>query len=118
MDTLGVPARRVHEKAVCPQRLPRHVDGALALDVGHHAGHRQLGRDAQQHVDVVGQDVPLLYSALLLLGQPSKDDAEFSSHDTKERSSPVFGDENNVVFAVPFSMRKTFVVLRGFFVWL
>ena len=105
-DTPGVPAHRVHEKASRPQVLARvvalafeevsrHVDGAFALDVSDDAGHRQLGRDAQEHVDVIGQDVALF--------------------DAKERFAPVLGDENNVVFAVPFGMRKTLVVLHGFF---
>ena len=64
-DFLRVPAHRVHEEAPRPQMLPGvvafplqtvacDVDRALALQVAHHAGDRQLRRNADKHVDVVG----------------------------------------------------------------
>ena len=41
--------------------LVEHHERALALEVAHEAGHADLGRYADQHVDVVGHQVPLDY---------------------------------------------------------
>ena len=53
------PATPVHLNQNTPG-VPGDMDGALALRLAHHAGDRQLGWDAHEHVDVVGQNMPLL----------------------------------------------------------
>ena len=118
---------RVHEKAARPEVLPGIValpfeevpcdmDRALALEVAHHAGNRQLWRNVDQHVDMIGQQVSLLDPTAFLFGQPMKHPAKFSTHDAKERSTPILRDKYDVVFALPFGVTQTAIVLHGIWV--
>ena len=95
------------------QTVARHVDRALALQIPHHAGNCQLRWNIDQHVHVIDQHVPLLDPAALLLGQPVKHPAKFPPHDAKKRLPTVLRDKYNVVFALPFCVTQTLVVLHG-----
>lgn len=63
----GAPALAVY---------PCEMDGALALDVSDHLRDGVFGRDGDHHVHVIGQEMPLLDPALLLLRQGAEHLAE------------------------------------------
>ena len=95
------------------QAMSRDVDRALALEVANDAGNRQLRRNAHQHVDMVGQNMPLFDVAFLLLGQTPEHRAKLPAHHSKERSPSVFRNEDNVVFALPFGVTQTAIIFHG-----
>ena len=77
-DYLGIAVYGIHKVTARPQllpcvvafpleKMPGHVDGALAFDEANHTGNRHLGRNADQHVNMIGKDMPLLNLTLLLL---------------------------------------------------
>jgi hypothetical protein len=92
------------------------MDRALSFDVAHYARHRDLRRHVQQHVHMVRHDVPLFYPALLVPRQLVECLPESSAYMPVERSTPIFRDEYDVVFALPFRMVEFLVVFHGSFV--
>ena len=93
------------------------MDGAFALDEPDHAGNRQLGRHAQKHVHVIGQDVHLFDPTLLLLGQVLEHGIKLPAHHAKEHSSSVLGYKDDVGFALPFGVTQTAVFFHGCCGW-
>lgn len=76
-DGVLVPADRVHEEPAGPEVLTHEValalsidstrvDRALALDEPHDLRHRVFRRDRQQHVHMVGHQMPFLDLRFLL----------------------------------------------------
>ncbi len=65
------------------------------------------------HVDVIGHQMPLLDPAAFLFGQSVKHPAKLPTHHAKQRSAPILRDEYDVLFALPFSVTQTLVVLHG-----
>ena len=82
----------------------RKMDRALAFDVPNHLTDRIFRRYRQQHVNVVGHQVPLFDAAFSLLGQLLEYRAEMSLQLAIQRLPAVFGYENDVIFAVPLGV--------------
>ena len=57
---------------------PSHVDRALALDVPDDLRHRMFRRDRQQHVHVIGHQVPFFDLRLLLERKPAENLAQMT----------------------------------------
>src|SRR5947207_13209438 len=57
--------------------------------------------------------MPLFDPTLLLLGQSPKDPSQFSSDHTKEGSSSILRNEDDVVFALPAGMTQTLIIFHG-----
>ena len=87
-----------------PPYRPRNVNRTLAFDVPDHLGHSILGRDRDQHVHVIDDQVPFQNLALLLLGQPAKYLPEVLTQLLVELLAPTFRNEHDMVFAFPFRM--------------
>lgn len=96
------------------QYMPRHVDRTLALQIPHYARHRQLRRNAHQHVHVIWQYMPLFYHAVFLFGQTPEYRPQLPPHHSEKASPSVFRDKYDMVFALPFCMTLASVVLHGF----
>ena len=88
-DRLLVPPDRVDEETSGPKVLsdeiafalsinPSHVDRALALDVPDDLRHRMFRRDRQQHVHVIGHQVPFFDLRLLLERKPAENLAQMT----------------------------------------
>ena len=80
------------------------VDRALALDKAHHLGNRVLRRDRNHHMDVVGHQMPFLDPALFLFGQSAEHLPEVAAQLRIQRLATAFGNEHDVVFALPFAV--------------
>jgi hypothetical protein len=80
------------------------VDRTLALDIPDHLGHGVLGRDRDQHVHVVHDQVPFQNLAFLPLGQLAKHLPKVLSQLLVQLLAPTLGDEHDMVFAFPFRM--------------
>ena len=79
----------------------RQMNGALSLDESDDLRHRILRWYRQQHVHVVGHQMPLLDPALLLRSQFLEHVPEVTPQFAIQRFPATFGNEHNVVFAVP-----------------
>src|SRR5262249_2291216 len=91
---------------------PRDMDRALALDVTDDVRHRELRRDRQHHVDVVGHDVALLHTALLLLGKLAEHRTEMFAKLPEKRLASILRDEHHVEFTLPRRMAKVLVIVH------
>jgi hypothetical protein len=80
------------------------VDGTLAFDVPDHLRNRVFRRDRYHHVNMVGHQMPLLDSALLLHCQSTEDFPEMLPQLAIQRLSAALGNEHHMVFAVPFAV--------------
>ena len=81
--------------------LPSDGNGALTLEEADDRGHGVLGRDGDEHVDMIGHDVALVDGAFFLLGQLMEDRPEGRTNLAPEEPPSLFGNEHHVVFAVP-----------------
>lgn len=93
--------------------MARNMNRALSLNVSYHAGHRQLWRDAYQHVDVVGHDMAFLNFALFLFRQSMEQLAQLTTNHSEERFPSIFRDEYDMVFALPLRVAQTLVIFHG-----
>ena len=96
--------------------MPGDMNRALSFDVAYHARHRDLRRHIQKHVHMVRHDMPFLYPTLFVPGQIVECSPQSSAYVPVERSAPIFRDEYDVVFALPFCMIQFLVVFHGSFV--
>src|SRR5262245_20795822 len=107
-----IPADRVDEVPPGPEMLPDEVappfpvntgevDGAFALDEPDHLRHRILRWNRDQHVHMIGHQVPFLDLRLLLLGQLAEHLTEVPAKLQVQRLSSTLQDEDDVVFALP-----------------
>ena len=80
------------------------MDRALALDETDHLRNRIFRWDGNHHVNVVGHQVPLFDSALLLLRQFPKHLSEVPSQLRVKRLPPAFWNEYNMIFALPLAV--------------
>ena len=83
---------------------PRQVDRTLPLDETDHLLHRILRRNRNQHVDVIGHQMPLLNPALLLRGQFSEHLAQMAPQLLVQRPAAALGDKHYVIFALPLGV--------------
>jgi hypothetical protein len=90
-DGFGIASNRINEETSGPnplpsvislslQKVPRHVNRTLALDVPYHARYCQFWRHIDQHVYVIRHDVPLFYPTFFLLCQSMKHFPEMFPH--------------------------------------
>ena len=90
-----------HEIAFALSINPRHVDRALALDETYHLRHRVFRRDRQQHVHVIGHQMPFLDLRFLLKRKLAEHFAQMPTQLLIQRLAATFRDEDNMIFAVP-----------------
>ena len=80
------------------------MDRALPLDVPHHLRHRVLGRNREQHMHVIGQQVPLFNPTLLLLGQLPEHLPKMPPQFVVERFATILRNKHHMIFAFPLRM--------------
>jgi hypothetical protein len=83
---------------------PGQVDRTLALDETDHLLNGIFRWDRDHHVDMVGHQMPFLDPALFLFRQLAEDLAKILAQLHIQRLPAALGNENNVVFAHPFSV--------------
>jgi len=114
-DLLLLEADRGYRVASGPEVLAREVsdlageltgnrNGALAFQKPDYRGHGVLGRDGNEHMDVVRHGVAFENLTLLLLGQSVEDGSNSLANGPKEHFSSSFWDKHHVIFAIPFAM--------------
>src|SRR4029077_21262173 len=75
-DGFGIPSNCINEEtsgpnplpsviSLSPQKMPRHVNRTLALDVSHDARYRQFRRHIDQHVHVIRHHMTFFLSNIL-----------------------------------------------------
>ena len=101
--------------SLSPQKVPRHVNRTLALDVSHHARYRQFRRHIDQHVHVIRHDMPFFYPTFFMLRQSVKHLSQMFPYYSIQLPFPVLRNKYYVIFALPFCMTKTSVVFHGSF---
>ena len=79
---------------------------ALALQVPHDRRHAVLGRYGEQHVDMVGHEVPLYYLDPLVAAQLPDDLAYIGPYLVVDDFAPILRREHDVVLAHPLRVRK------------
>ncbi len=82
------------------------MDRALSFDVAHDARYRDHRRYIQKHVHMVRHDMPFLYPTLFVPRQIMYCLSQSPAYESVERSAPIFRDEYDVVFALPFCMSQ------------
>jgi len=80
------------------------MDGAFALDVPDHLRNRVFWRYRYHHVNMIGHQMALLDPALLLHRQSAEYLTEMLPQLAVERLPAALGNENDMVFAVPFAV--------------
>src|SRR5712691_8315540 len=75
------------------------MNRALSLDEPDHLRHRVLRRYRDEHVHVIGHQMPLLYPAFPLLGQPSENLPKVLPQLPIQRAPSALRYEHHVVFA-------------------
>jgi hypothetical protein len=80
------------------------VNRALAFDKPDHLRHRVLGRYRNQHVNMIGQQVPFFDSAFLLLRKPAEYFPQMSSEFRVQRLPAALWYEDHMIFALPPGM--------------
>ena len=83
------------------RKVPGDRYRALALHESDHLGYRILGRDRDQHVDVVRHQVSFHDLALMLSRQIVEDCPEVFAQVPINHLPAELGDEDYVVFALP-----------------
>ena len=74
---------------------------ALALDESNHRSDCVLGRDGDAHMHVIRHQMTFNDLAFFLPGQFVQDRAKLLANFPIERLAAIFGDENDVIFAIP-----------------
>jgi hypothetical protein len=81
---------------------PGQVDRTLSLDEPHDLRHRVLRWDRYHHVHVIRHEMSLFDPAVLLCCQTPEYLSKMRSQLDIQRLPATFGNEDHVVFAVPF----------------
>ena len=77
------------------------MDRALTLDVSYDLRYSVLGRNRYQHVDVVCQEVTLLYPAFFPQGQLTENTPKMSPQLLVDHLSSILRNKNDVILALP-----------------
>ena len=77
------------------------MDRALSLDVPDYVRHRVFWWDRQKHVNMVQKQMPLFDLRFLLSRKLTKNFPQRFPQLLKQQLTPIFWDENHVIFAVP-----------------
>src|SRR5712691_21876 len=88
------------------------MNRALSLDEPDHLRHRVLRRYRDEHVHVIGHQMPLLYPAFPLLGQPSENLPKVLPQLPIQRAPSALRYEHHVVFAHPRRVVQTFELVH------
>ncbi len=86
------------------EELAQDCNGAFALDETDDRGNGMFWGNLDAHVNMVVANVTLDDIAFLHLGKGAEDRTEVFLDLTEDDLSSVFGDKDNMVFAVPFGM--------------
>src|SRR4030095_11367285 len=122
-DLALIAAYSRHEIAPGPETFPQeiaapppirasNVNSALTLKIAHDACHRILGRNTQQHMDMIGLQVPFFDATVLLPGQFPEDRAQFFAQRIEQHLAAVLRDKDHVVFAFPEGMLYAFILVH------
>src|SRR5215510_196985 len=84
-------------------------DRALALDKSNHRSDRMFGRDRDTHMHMIQHQMSFNELALFLLRQFMEDLAEMFTNLPIQHLAAIFGDKNNMVFAIPLRMGQALV---------
>jgi hypothetical protein len=114
-DHFFIPANRRYEIAACPKALPDEIppvlalgpcemDRAFPLDEASHLRDSVFRRYRYHHVNVIGRQMPFLDPAFLLLSQFAEQVPKMAPQLRIQRLPAAFGNEHNVVFALPFAV--------------
>ena len=98
------PEALAGEVFLSPKKRPCNVDGALAFDVTHHLSNRVLGRNRDEHVNMVGHEVAFQYLALPLPSQLPEDLTQIFAKLLEEDFPPAFWNPYHMVLAVPYGV--------------
>jgi len=77
------------------------MDRALTLDVPHDLSYGILRRDRYQHMNVIYQEVTLLYPALFPQSQLTKNAPKMAPQLLVEHLLSILRNKNNVILALP-----------------
>jgi hypothetical protein len=88
----------------CPTGSLREVYGALSLDKADQLRDRIFRWDRDHHVHVIRQQMPLLNPAFLPRSQLADYFPKMLSQLPVQRLSPALGNEDDVIFALPFGV--------------
>ena len=98
------PEAVTREVLLSPKKRPCNVDGALAFDVTHHLSNPVLGRNRDEHVNMVWHKVAFQYVAFPLPGQLPEDLAKILPELFVEDFPPAFWNPYHMVLAVPYGV--------------
>jgi hypothetical protein len=90
-------ADRVHEEPTRPKVLARKVSLSLSIDLRHGI----FRRNRQQHVHVIGHEMPFLDLRFPLQRELAEHLAQVSAQLPIQPLAPTFRDEDHVIFADP-----------------
>jgi hypothetical protein len=76
------------------------MDRTLPLEVPDHLCHRLLWRERNQHVHMLGHQVPFFYTALSVSRPCVKNLAEIAPQLLVQCPAPAFRDEDHMIFNV------------------
>ena len=121
-DRFFVSPYRRDEIAPSPKFVPREIarlaldiltdpDRTLALHEADYLRHGIFRRNRNQHVDMIGHQMPLLYLALAAPRQIVEHVAEPFLDRAKNRFLPVFRNENHMIFTLPCGMVQMMLLL-------
>src|SRR5262249_35825049 len=82
-------------------KLASHGDGTLALDIPNHLGHRILGRNPDEHMDMVLHHMPFYDDAAPLSGQLTQHRTKKAPDLAIQRFLPSLRDNDHVIFTIP-----------------
>src|SRR5438093_1831554 len=85
-------------------KCPGNMDRRFPLDKAHHLRHRVLRGNGEEHVHVIGHQVPLFNTTFLLRSQRPEDLSEMPPQLMVERFPTVLWDKHHMILAVPLRM--------------
>ena len=85
-----------------------HADGTFSFEEAHDMGDGILGRDFEEHVNVVGAGVGFEDLHFFLRSEEAEDFADLRSGVAVEHFLAVFGYNDDVILAIPDHMRLRF----------
>jgi len=118
-DLIFVQANGAYAVATRPKVITRQILGLpeepsvdkncrFPFELFYRVGDAELGQDAQAHMHMVRQGMPFDQLQPELLAQLAEDSADHLAQPSKDRPLSIFGDEHDVVPAIPTNVRLAF----------
>ena len=118
-DVRGLRSGLAYAVATRPKVITRQILGLpeepsvdknrrFPFELSYRVGDAKLGRDAQAHMHMVRQGMPFDQLQPKLLAQLTEDSANLLAQPSKDRLLSIFGDEHDVVPAIPTNVRLAF----------